>query len=138
MEQSSELKTLMLQAYKALAKGDLSFFERYVSQADSMLAIGTDPTEWWAGKATFIKVLKAQLEEAGGFALSANGLQAYSEGSAGWAADHPKMRLPDGTDIPLRLTMVFLKENNDWRIVQWHISAGVSNEDVVGKALTTQ
>ena len=138
MEQSSELKALMLQAYKALAKGDPSFFERYVSQADGMLAIGTDPNEWWAGKVTFIKVLKAQLEEAGGFALIANGLQAYSEESVGWAADRPKMRLPDGTDIPLRLTMVFHKENNDWKIVQWHISAGVSNEDVLGKALTTQ
>jgi hypothetical protein len=138
MEQSMELKGLMLQAYKALAKGDSSFFERHVSQADGMLAIGTDPHEWWAGKATFIKVLQVQLKETGGFALIANGLQAYSEDSVGWAADRPKMKLPDGTEISLRLTTVFHKENNEWKIVQWHISAGVSNEDVLGKALTTQ
>lgn len=137
MEQSMELKALMLQAYKALAQGDTSFFERYVSQADGMVAIGTDPDEWWAGKATFSKVLKTQLEEAGGFVLIANGLQAYSEGSVGWVADRPKMSLPGGTEISLRLTVVFHKENSDWKIVQWHISAGASNEDTLGIALTT-
>ena len=104
MEQSMELKGPMLQAYKALAKGDSSFFERHVSQADDILAIGTDPNEWWAGKATFIKVLQVQLEETGGFASIANGLQAYSEDSVGWAGEPPqdettrRYRNPAATD----------------------------------------
>ena len=59
-------------------------------------------------------------------------------GAASVGSSDGKVRLPDGTDIPLRLTMVFHQENSDWKIVQWHISTGVSNEDAVGKALTTQ
>lgn len=64
--------------------------------------------------------------------------QAYSEGTVGWVADHFKLRLPDGAEIPVRLTAVFRKENNDWKIVLRHASIGVPNEDVFGKTLTTK
>jgi len=36
------------------------------------------------------------------------------------------------------LTAVFQKEQNDWKIVQWHVSIGISNEDLIGETLTTQ
>ncbi len=61
MEQSTELKELYLQSCKAISSGDYSFFERYFSQKDGVLAIGTDPTEWWAGYDTITKVFKSQL-----------------------------------------------------------------------------
>ena len=48
------------------------------------------------------------------------------------------LKLPDGTEMPVRLTAVFQKEENGWKIVQWHFSAGISNEDLVGETLTTQ
>ncbi len=138
MEPSTELKDLTLRSYEAFSSGDHSFFDRHLSHQDGVLAIGTDPNEWWAGYATIFKVFKAQMEEMGGFSLIAGAPQAYSEGSVGWAADQPKFRLPDGTEIPVRLTSVFRKENNDWKIVQWHVSIGVSNEEIVGQPLTTQ
>jgi ketosteroid isomerase-like protein len=84
------------------------------------------------------KVFKAQFEEVGGFSIIAGTPQAYSEGDVGWAADRPKFKLPDGTEIPVRLTSVFRKEGNDWKVVLWHFSIGVRNEEVVGKTLTTQ
>jgi len=43
MEPSTELKELMLRAYEASAKGDLSFIESYLSHQDGVLIIGTDP-----------------------------------------------------------------------------------------------
>lgn len=137
MEESPELKTVALRIYEALTEGDHSFFERHVARHAGMLAIGTDPNEWWAGAATFTGVLKTQLQEMGGFPLVAHDPQAYSEGSVGWMADHPTIRLPDGTEIPIRLTLVFVKENNDWKVVLWHASVGVRNEELLGKALTT-
>jgi ketosteroid isomerase-like protein len=57
MEQSTELKDLTLRSYEALSGGDLSFFERYLSQQDGVLSIGTDPNEWWEGYATITKAL---------------------------------------------------------------------------------
>ena len=138
MERSIELTDLMLRVYEALRESDNAFFDRYVSSADGLLAIGTDPTEWWEGKATFTRVLKAQLEEMGGFPVVPGNPQAYREGSVGWVADRPMIRFPDGTEIPLRLTFVFHQEDGGWKIVQWHASTGVSNQEALGEELTTE
>ncbi|MFC2047511.1 nuclear transport factor 2 family protein [Chloroflexota bacterium] len=138
MEQSTELKELYLRSCEAQSSGDYSFFERYLSQKDGVIAIGTDPTEWWAGYATITSVFKAQLKETGGFQILADTPQAYSDGSIGWVAGQPILKLPDGTEMPLRLTAVFQKERNDWKIVQWHVSTGISNNDLIGEKLTTQ
>ncbi len=138
MEQSTELKGLYLRICEALSSGDYSFFERCFSQKDGVLAIGTDPAEWWTGYAAITRVFKAQLEETGGFQVLADTPQAYRDGSIGWVAGRPTLELPDGTEIPLRLTAVFQKEEDDWKIVQWHFSMGISNEDSIGETLTNQ
>ena len=138
MEQSTELKELYLQSCEAQSNGDYSFFERYFSQKDGVLAIGTDPTEWWAGYAAITRVFKAQLKETGGFQIVADTPQAYCDGSIGWVAGQPTLKLPDGTEMRFRLTAVFQKEQNGWKIVQWHVSTGISNEDLIGETLTTQ
>jgi hypothetical protein len=138
MEHSTELKELYLRTCEALSSGDYSFFERYFSQKDGVLAIGTDPTEWWVGYATITGVFKAQLEEAGGFQILADTPQAYRDGPIGWVAGQPALKLPDGTEMPVRLTAVFQREQNDWKIVQWHFSFGIPNEDLIGRTLTTQ
>ena len=137
MEQSTELKEFTLRSYEALSSGDYSFYERYLSQEDGVLSLGTDPNEWWAGYATITKVFKAQLEEMGGFSIIDGAPEAYSEGSVGWVADHPTLKLADGTEIPVRLTAVYHKENNDWKFVQMHLSVGVPNEELLGRALPT-
>jgi hypothetical protein len=138
VELSTELKELYLQICEAQSSGDYSFFERHFSQKDGVVAIGTDPTEWWAGYATISRVFKAQLEEGGGFQILADAPQAYHDGSIGWVAGQPTLKLPDGTEIPFRMTAVFQKELDGWKIVQWHVSAGISNEDLIGETLTTQ
>lgn len=138
MEQSTELKELYLRMCEALSSGDASFFERTFSQRDGVLAIGTDPTEWWTGYATITRVFKVQLEEMGGMQVLADSPQAYRDEAIGWVAGQPKFKLPDGTEMPIRLTAVFQKEQDDWKIVQWHASIGISNEDMIGQTLTTQ
>jgi len=138
MEQSTELKELYLRCCEAQSSGDYSFFERHFSQKDGVVAIGTDPTEWWDGYATITRVFKAQLKETGGFEILAGTPQAYSDGSVGWVAGQPTVKLQDGTEIPVRLTAVFQREQKDWKIVQWHFSMGISNEDSIGETLTTQ
>jgi len=138
MEQSAELKEFYLRICEAQSSGDYSFFERHFSQEDGVLAIGTDPEEWWAGYATITRVFKAQLEEAGGFQILADTPQAYCDGSIGWLAGQPTVKLPDGTEVPVRLTAVLRREQNGWKIVQWHFSIGVPNEDSIGETLTTE
>lgn len=138
MKPSDELKSLYFHICEALAAGDGSFFERLFSQQNGVLAIGTDPDEWWKGHTAITNVFKTQLEEAGGFNIKADAPVAYSEGSIGWMAGRPALRLQDGSEIAFRLTAVLKKEEDDWKIVQWHFSAGISNEDLIGKTLTKQ
>lgn len=138
MEESTELKALYRQCCDAQTNGDYAFFERYFSQEDGVLAIGTDPEEWWTGYAAITGVFEAQLKEIAGIQVQAGKPQAYQEGSTGWIAGRPTIKLPDGTEMPARLTAVFQKEQDGWKIVQWHFSTGIPNEDLVGEKLTTQ
>jgi hypothetical protein len=138
MESSNELKELTLRFYTALSSGDIAFFDRYISRQEGVLAIGTDPQEWWDSHAIITKVFQIQMQEMGQFSLEAGAPLAYSVGDAGWAADRPTFRFADGTTFPVRITMVFQKEAGEWKVVQMHASSGISNQDAFGKTLTTE
>jgi ketosteroid isomerase-like protein len=136
MRQSSELRELVLRTYAAVAGGDMAFYDRHLSRREGVLIIGSDPNEWWAGSETIKRVFEAQQQETGGICVVGSDPLAYSEGNVGWVADRPSFRLPDGTHIPFRSTIVFEKEGDTWKIVHQHISIGVPNESVVGREVT--
>lgn len=136
MQASPELRELVLQTYAAMASGDVSFYDRHLAQYDGVLVIGSDPDEWWIGYDTITAVYQAQLREMGGVSVVGSDPQAYRHGDVGWVADQPKFRLPDGTELPIRMTIVFTREDDDWKLVQQHISIGVHNQDVLGQDLT--
>lgn len=139
MNQSVELKNVLLHLYESLSSGDIVAIEHLFSHQDGVLAIGTDPNEWWAGYDTIDRVFKAQLPEMGGnVKIKAGELNAFVEGTAGWTADSATMQLPNGQGIPIRLTAVFHREGEEWKIVQYHASIGVLNAEVLGKELTVK
>ena len=137
LEPSAEVKASVLAFYDALG-GDNSALDRLVSSADQALVVGTDPAEWLVGHATITSIIKAQMADmGGGFQFEAGNVQAYREGGIGWAADQPKLNMPDGSSVPMRLTGVFHNEDGGWKAVQLHLSIGVGNEEALGKELTT-
>ncbi len=139
MESSTELRNLVLRYYQALAAGDRSFLEQIISYQPGVLNIGTDPREWWSGYDTFLHVAVTQFQELGGSPrIMGADPQAYREGSVGWVADQPSFELPDGTQLPFRVTGVFHQEDGAWKLVQSHYSIGVANEEAVGRELTTE
>lgn len=135
MEKSSELKALCLSWYEAFEQGDIDFIKNFTSRREGVLMIGTDPNEWWADYDTIITVNDAQIKEMGGIPIEAGDPQAFNEGGVGWVADQAKVKLPDGTEIPFRLTGVLHKEDGNWKMVQWHVSIGVPNEEAFGQDL---
>jgi ketosteroid isomerase-like protein len=137
MEYSIELRNLVLQYYKALSSGDISFIENLFSQHAEVLAIGSDPDEWWTGYKTIIDVFKSQLEEIEGPQFVDADTEAFNEGTVGWAASQVMVTMPDKQVIPLRMTFVFHQEDGIWKVLQAHTSAGVLNEDLIGRELTT-
>jgi hypothetical protein len=137
MESSPELADLTLRLYEALTRGDMAFIEGHISRQDGVIAIGTDPKEWWSGHAAFLPALRAQLQEMGGsFPIAPGQPRAYRHGAVGWVADQPLFQFPDGSTMPSRLTLVCQQEDGAWKVVQWHVSVGVANEELLGRELT--
>jgi ketosteroid isomerase-like protein len=138
MEHSDELRDLTLRFYEAATTGDLSFFDRHVSRQEGVVFVGTDSNEWWEGFGALREAIRAQVEAMGcEMQIVAGGLQAYREGSIGWAIDRDaSFRLADGTEIPFRNTVVFRREDGEWKLVHGHSSIGVRNEEMFGEDLT--
>lgn len=137
MKPSNELKELTQRGLEAFATEGLGFFTRRISKQEGVLAIGTDPSEWWSGHKQIADIFTAQSEAMQGMAIVGSTPLAYSAGDVGWAADRPTFRLPDGTEMPFRLTIVYHQEDGEWKVVQWHASLGVSNEEALGEELPT-
>ena len=137
MEQSVELRDLSVRMLEAYASGDISVFENLISQKDEVIVIGSDPNEWWTGHNTIISVFKSQMKETSGVTIVDVDTKAYSEGTVGWFARQVIMKMPEGLEIPFRITGVFLQEEGSWKALQWHASIGISNEEAMGQKLTT-
>lgn len=131
-----ELKTVMARFYKALSSGDAAFMDGLICSHAGVLGIGTDPDEWWDGSATVLDKIRTQMTEMGTFTVAGSDPRAYGEGTVAWVADRLRFRMEDRTESPIRFTATFHKEQDAWKIVQFHVSVGVPNEEVVGKELT--
>jgi hypothetical protein len=130
MESSKELRDLTLRSYEAMARGDISFLEQLLSKEPGVLSLGTDPNEWWSGYSTIIEAFREQLQQTGSFPLQGGDPQAYSEGTVGWVVDRPTLRIPGAPEVKTRVTVIYHKENNAWKIVQMVFSASVPNEEL--------
>lgn len=130
MQPSPELIKLDLRLYEKEASGEiLAFAKSSISQYDGVLFIGTAPDEWYEDYESILGLYQVS-SSAGNFEIKVEKVKAYEEGSVGWAVDRLKVRLPNGTEIPFRHTVVFHKESGEWKIVHTHISIGVPNEKI--------
>lgn len=136
MQGSADLEQFMLRLYQAFSRGDVVFLERVNSKERGLLTIGTDPSEWWEGYNEVTRIYRTQLKELSEDLQIAPGKpKAFTEGTVGWAADRPTF-VVGGKQIPFRLTLVFHREDGEWKIVQMHASIGVANEEAFGRELT--
>lgn len=131
-EPSTEVMELMTRFYQAASKGDFELIDKLLSRRAEVLWIGTDPNEWWKTPDAVRRAWQAQTAELGGPAPIIGGnVTAYQHGEVAWVADRPAFHLPDGRSLPLRLTAVWVREPEGWRMVQVHLSLGVANESVL-------
>jgi len=132
MERSPELEDLTRKLYDAVSSADAGFFERYLSQSESCVVIGTALNEWWKDYDTALDPIRKQMASVGdAVELVAGDVRAYRQGDVGWVADQPTLKLGSVAAL-CRHTSVFVREQGEWRIVQHHFSIGVSNHDVFG------
>lgn len=136
MERSRELRGLVITMYQEFAASDAALTDIF-AEDDEVIAIGTDPSEWWKGGVQVKAIYKQQLGEIGRFEIVPGELHAFVNGDVGWVIDNPTFRLSDDLELKPRNTFIFERRGHHWRCVHWHISLGQSNEEVLGIELTT-
>lgn len=124
--------------YAMFGTGSTAAADDLIATGPGVIGIGTDPAEWWVDEEV-TAAFRAQVPEmhAAGMSFRPGDVLAYSEGAVGWVADRPALRLPDGSELPMRFTGVFRRDGDAWLMVQMHLSIGVSNQDALGTELTT-
>lgn len=132
MEASPEICRVIERWLTAFHDGDAISGLARLSQQSGALFIGSDDAEWW--HADDRAVLETQFEESGGFPFEWDEIEAWEEGSVGWGGARLTMRLEEATNM--RGTWVLHLEQGEWKIVQFHLSKGVPNEEIFGHPLT--
>ncbi len=134
-KRSPEIEAVVGRVLNAFSDGDAEVMVRIASPGPEFLTIGTDPTEWWDAE-TFLPVMKAQLEELAGVWTEVLHIEGWELDRVGWAATRVRVVVGDA-ESEMRITAVLVLDAGQWRIVQWHASEGVPNEESLGFSLTT-
>ena len=140
MESAPELASfieLMLRNWEDL---DAEALVDTLSHNPGLIVIGTDPEEWWAGIESVSAVWRVQMREfddIGAVHFDVKSIVASKEGTVGWVTASLQLTVGESVDVPMRFTIVVHEEGAYWRIVNWHLSIPVVNEDIFGTPLTT-
>jgi len=133
MEQSEEIRRIVHRWMIAISQSDAEAALGRLSEHPGALTIGTDLAEWWRGKKSRL-IWGRQIEELGGFPIAWDEIEAWEEGSVGWASVKFRLTWAEQT-LDARATYVLHLERGEWKAVQLHWSLPRANEDI-GMALT--
>jgi ketosteroid isomerase-like protein len=131
MTRSEEIERLVAAWFEAATRGDPSLVAAHVSHAAETRLIGSDPSEVFHGGVAVAGFLRGEVEGAGGSAtFTPEAIEAFAEGSVGWATAMLTISLPDGRRVSPRWSAVLRREDGAWRFVQTHASIGVPNDQI--------
>lgn len=137
MEKSEELRGFLASLVETFGTPLMeSAFTEAMPAEPGALMVGTDPAEWWDDPDDLRRVVQAQSKELQGTAVTVTHSEGWVQGDVGWGAVRADFSFPDGSAANLRITATLIHRSGHWRIVQFHVSAGAANEEVVGKELT--
>ena len=122
MNPSTELRDLTIQLAHAIGDGDVALLERHTSRHPGTAFLGTDPDEWWTDLAGLRQALIGQREA--GVTFIPGEPVAYQQGEG-------------EQEGPFRMTVVYRRVDGVWKMVHFHSSLGVPNEDAIGVELPT-
>jgi class 3 adenylate cyclase/ketosteroid isomerase-like protein len=135
VEPSEEIRRVIERLTRAIAEGDSESVLARLSDHQGTLIVGSDPAEWWRGHETRA-VWGRQIEEfEGSFLVSADEIDAWEEGSVGWASVKETIDW-GGKTIEGRASYILHLEHGEWKIVHVHWSFPQPHVDVLGRSLT--
>jgi hypothetical protein len=130
MNRSPEVEQLAMAWLAGMKAGDAVAVASLFVENEATTVIGNGAEQWFTGDAYTTKRLDDSLGEHGGIPFEPGSPTGWAAGDTGWFADRVTIVFPAKT-IPLRMTGVAIRQDNAWRLVQLHVSAGVSDEDLL-------
>jgi adenylate cyclase len=134
VEPSEEIRRVVERWTIAIAAGDEEAYLGRLSDHAGTLMIGTDPAAWFRGSETRA-IWARQMQETGAFPVTATEIQAWEEGSVGWAGVKEVINW-EGEALESRASYILHLERGEWKVVHVHWSFPRSNLETLGRSLT--
>lgn len=133
---SPEIESVARRTLEAYT-GDFDSLRNLMSSDLSLRVLGFDLDEWWSGPTEFFGVREAQVDESPeDLEVQITMVEGFEDGGFGWATLFSTIVTPEASTL-LRHTAVLRMEAGVWRVIQWHNSTPVANQQVFGVDLTT-
>lgn len=130
MDRSPDVERLAVAWLAGMKAGDPAAVAALFAEHEATTVIGNGADQWFTGDAYTRRRLDQSLGEHGGIPFEPGALTGWATGQVGWFAGQVTIVFP-GTTIPLRMTGVAVRPDGTWRLVQLHVSAAVSDEDLL-------
>ena len=104
------------------------------SREPGFLCVGTQPSEWYTSLADTEAMVRQAVQGGSGRVPNDVEIQAYQEGSSGWAGYRFSAHLPNGATIMLREADIFHQEGGPWKLVHANLSVGIPDDQVMSIA----
>jgi hypothetical protein len=126
LEPCDELKELVLQNFQKEALGKIhEVVSSSYSHEEGATIIGSDFKHWFEGYDSIFQFYSPA--DGTPLIIQVDVIKAYCEGTVGWTIDRVWLKQADGSEIPIRHTRIFHKEDGKWKIVHNHISIASSD-----------
>ncbi len=133
------IKELIMRFHEAATHANLTFMDQIFADDPHVQLIGSDPTEVVVGHAAVVQfwtdlfqaLRDLGYDNNGGLPTVSTGesIQVRHQGAMAWATDFPTWHFAHDT-VPFRQTLVFQREQGDWKISHVHFSVGIPNSEL--------
>lgn len=132
ISKSPELAAIVGRWNEAVRTGDRGTIENLLSADNALRYIGTAWTEFWDAD-LLRRGLGDHFAEVPEFHYGENELEAYENGSTGWAVWKGQINFATtGVNSDYRISFIFVLESGSWKIIQMHLSNPTSNIEKMG------
>lgn len=134
MKKSIEVESVVRRFLEARVAQDMEAMRSLHSDSEYLRLIATDDV-WFRGDSAVLPAggSVGDLEDWKPKASSILRIEAFEEGTIGWAAVEQERTLVSGFTFALRVTMVLRLESSVWKVVQLHFSTAVPDDESVFK-----
>lgn len=133
---SPEIAAIARRVLETWNRGDVGAMSNLFLSGPHLRVVGFDADERWEGSDEFLRIFEAQSAEWPSWSINPYSIEAFEDGPFGWAILQSKIVTPEA-ESEMKHTAMFRLEAGAWRVVLWHNSIPVPNQQVFGVDLTT-